>query len=498
MYLPVPDKVTDLNPNAFSAGAGNAQTRALLTEFDVFPRNEMNGMFLRHSDRNYFKTLLTSMGFVLPNSKDGFSHFEKPWDQNNITVDAVITAAVGAGQSQVVSLAAADHYASSQTSGGAALFGSAPIADDRWEILTGPNAGIQVHIVSKDITTVPAQHRLTVQPVNAAVNLNGTLGAGAVLQWVGNAHAEGTGLPAAQTPRVIRYQNEMQIVKTTKLNSGSALTIKTVFGEGGQNYDVAVSDRHFKAKHMQACSNALLWGEPTTNTNITGTSPLLGYDVQVRSTEGLIQSLELYAQEDTYALGGFLLDDFDALSGLLLAQWSGGNSYMTLEGHGILTATENVLIDSFDQNLAHQIAQDAFYDERLDYSGDAYLEPKDYVAKYGYRAVKKGGCTYFFCVLPEFTKATGAGATGSAYPNWRLVLPLNFDAMDLDGNSMPAFGYRYQSLGNLNREMIYGVLNGAGTMGPVVNEHDLSRAFFVSDIGFHAIALNQFAIQRPA
>lgn len=498
-YLPTPNNVTDLRPNAFSSAAGNALSRSLVSEFDVFPRNEWAQLFLRHNEVPHFKTTLMAMGFGIPNSKNGYGHYEKPWDSNNVAILGVITASGGAGQQHVVSLAAADHYQTSQFSGATQLYGTLPITRQIWQVLGGANNGVQVVIEAKDTTTVPTAHRLTLRPLVSTVDLNGIIAAGTTLQFVSNAWGEGTGLPEGETPRVIRYQNTTQIIKNAAVTTGSEMVTETMLLEG-QSYTVAIVADHLKRKHMAACSGALLWQQPTTNTAVKQTISNQGYDVAVATTEGFIPSLSSYGQLDTFTSGAFAIDDFDDLSALLLQQRGNAHGYMTFEGYTIAQETENVLIDTFSQTLALTLAEKAFGDPRINYAENAeYFKPGDFVAAFGYRAVKKGGCTYFLTTLPEFTSPVGAGASGSPYPEWRLVAPIDLSAKDESGNVMPSFGYRYSSLAGYNREMMVGTIHGAGTAtGEVSNEFDQKRAWMISDIGFHIIAPNQFAIQRPA
>jgi hypothetical protein len=500
-YLPVPNNVTDLRPNAFSSGAGNAVSKSLVSEFDVFPRNEWNQLFLRHNPAPHFKTILMSMGFGLPNSKDGYGHYEKPWDSNNIVVGAVIAASGGAGQQHVISIAALDHYQTSQFSGATQLYGTQPIQQDIWQVLGGPNNGVQVYIEAKDTTTVPSAHRLTLRPVDGTVDLAApVVAANTVLQYVSNAFAEGTGLPQGKTPRVIRYQNTTQIVKTAAVRTGTEMATETVLSPSGETYYMAVVDPAMKNDHMTACSGALLWGQPTTNTAIKQAIANQGYDAAVATTEGFIPSLENYAQQDTYTVGAFATDDFDDLSGLLLQQRGNAHAYNTFEGYAISQETENVLNDVFQYDLANALAERAFGDSRINYAENTnYFSPKDFVASFGYKATKKGGCTYFFMTLPEFTSPVGGGASGSPYPNYRLVAPIDLSAKDEQGNVMPSFGYRYSALAGYSREMMVGTIIGAGAaQGEVSNEFDQKRAWMISDTGFHIIAPNQFGLQIPA
>lgn len=502
MYLPLPSTSTDLRPNAFSAGAGNAVSAQLISEFDFLPRNEWHQLFLRHGEAPNFKTILMAMGFGLPNNNIGYGHFELPWHRNNLQVGAVVTAAGGAGQAHVVSIHASDHFQTQQFSGATQLYGTLPIKGQIWELQsTSSNHGVQVYIEEKDTTTVPSAHRLTLRPVDGTVNLNGIVGANAILSRITNAHGEGTGLPQGEFVRTIRYQNSTQIIKTSLTETGTSMTVQTMFGPENTSYQVAVAAPHMKRRHIEDASGALLKGKPNTNTALKATIANQGYDAPIKMTEGFIPSLQQYAQNDTFTSGSFAIDDFYDLSALLIQQRGNSHEYVTFEGHKISSQTERVLNDVFKYDLVDALAKSAFENPYIDYSAKTeYFKPGDFVASFGYRATKAGGCQFLFMTLPEFTSPVGFGASTSPEPEWRLVAPIDLSARDEQGRTIPSFGYRYASMAGFSRELMIGTIVGAGsTNNPIVsNEFDQRRAFMISEIGFQIIAANQFGMQRPA
>ncbi len=475
-------------------------SEALVSEFDVTPRNEWNQLFIRHNTAPEFKTILMSMGFGISNSNIGYGHFEKPWDTNNTIVGAVITASGGVGQQHIVSIHASDHYQTQQFSGATQLYGTLPIVNQIYEIIGGANHGLQVVVEAKDTTTVPAAHRLTLRPVLGTVNLSGIIVANTVLHRVTNAWADGTGLPQGETPRVIRYFNQTQIIKNAAVETGRSMVIQTVLSPDNKSYNVAVVEPHLKARHMSDCSGALLKGQNTTNTALKQTIAGQGYDVATATTEGFIPSLNSYGQVDTFVAGSFALDDFYDMSALMLQQRGNSHSYITFEGYQISQDTERVLNDVFQYDLVMALAEAAFSNPHVNYSAKTeYFKPKDFVASFGYKAVKAGGCAFMFMTLPEFTSPVGAGVTGSPETSWRLIAPIDLSAKDEQDRTMPSFGYRYAAMAGISREMMVGDIVGAGAAsGRVSNEFDQRRAWMISDIGFHIIAANQFGIQKPA
>lgn len=498
-YLPIPNVNTDLRPNAFSTSAGGVNSEALLTEFDIFQPWEMPMLYHRRIGRLDFKNKLLSLGFRRRVSNVKYGHFELPWHKNNITVNAVTTAAGGAGQAHIFNLATADHFDTGLTNASGAEWGSYPQVNQVWEIL---GSRIQVQIVAKDTTTDVDNHRLTVRPLDSTVNLGGAgvLDAGKVLAYVAPAYSEGTGMAPGQTKRFITYSNYDQIIKTGAQNTGSEATVETRL-VGSQNpYSVIFAKDDLLKRHAEECSNALLFGQLTTNTALTQTSPQMGYNVQVKTTEGMVQAMEDSSPEDTYTAGAYVVDDYDDVTTIIHGQRSNTLDYMSFEGNTINRDRQNALLDFFAND--NGFLTNWMTDSRTRYDEFGLNSPQDFVANLGFQAIKKNNVTMAFNTLHEFNDAVGFGASPSTYPTLSLICPMDTNsAVEVEGKGKtPLFGYNYRGFGKLDRENMFGTITGFGASATPVpaTEYDIERSGMLSHIGFHIVCANWFVIQKAA
>jgi len=500
-YSPIPNITTDLSPNSFGDAGGKGLSQQVITDLDILQPFELPMLFYRHTKRMSFKNRLTMAGFRMPTKNTQYGSFELPWYESLITVNAVITPAGGAGNPLVFNLPSNEHYDAGASLNGTGLKASFPLETEVFAVVGGDFEGTQVYIKTKNVTTAPNNHRLTVYCKDPTIDLDDVLEAGVKLRLQDSMHGEGTGLPGGRVPRIIQYLNTDQTIKTSGIETGHAATVATRVSDtdGMTYYKLAVKDMMYDL-HDTKVSNALLFGQQNTNTDIAQFSQPLGHDVTPSSTKGFLPSLLDDSNVDTYPSGAYSITDFYEMTTSLAAQWGVTHEFMTMDGMAITQKTEQFLTDFYAQNLTMFLAQDWMMDERIDYDKWGFTSSDALIAKLGFRGLVVNNFSFLFTTLHEFTKPVGAGASGSSYPNYRIVAPMNTRlATEVEGKQkMPLFGYRYRQYGNLDREMIYDTLAGVGSvMRGAVNEWDARQDALLSHVGFHMISANQFAIQIP-
>lgn len=80
-------------------------------------------------------------------------------------------------------------------------------------------------------------HVYEVTPVDNQTNIVAATVDGQPMVWYGNAHADGTGLPASKVRKPIKYENNTQIIKTVyEADAGEAANMSEVTVDGGKKY----------------------------------------------------------------------------------------------------------------------------------------------------------------------------------------------------------------------------------------------------------------------
>jgi hypothetical protein len=504
-YLPfVAPGGQDLRPNVFSTVGGGSASQVVVSQYDLYRPNELLQVFERHTYGGGFRIMLKAMGFNRPTSAPTTGHYEYPWRENLVTIGAIITAAGGVANDIIIEMDAADMFAAGVTVNGVAgQQASYPVVH---EILIFRD-GEAAMIMDKDTTTNPAQHRLTLRPLDPLVNLDLSVLVGESYFVVGNAHAEGSDLPVGRVPRVISYTNDFQITKTKAQSTGTELTntmyFQPVEGMAGSIYLKVKADMMYDFE--KNCDAALIWGQNITN--ITEFVPSLGHDAPIRGTEGLITFATTNGNVDNYvAVGGYTLADFRDLARYYEGERVGTNTFMNLMGFELYQEVEQEMADFLNADTAALLVKDFLYGDsvfdNLD-NTDYYKEPADLALKIGFKAIKIGGYNFLFRSFRDFNKRVGAGAAGYDYTSWQVVLPVGMATDKSTNTTRGTFGYEYKvSADGYSREEVIGEITGAGVGGRTIYRSashgaDIHECYMISEFAFHPTCANHVTIQRP-
>lgn len=489
----------DFAVNSYSTVGGGTLTQKVFSQFDMYKPNEFLQVFERHGQGPSWRAQLRAMGFNRPTAAPTVGHYEAPWKKSTFQFDTIVTASTGPGTSIVVQLAAASMYVPGTTGAtvnGVAAKASYPIVGD---VIAFPD-GKEGRISAKDTTTNPAQHRLTIQPLQTTTDLV-TVVTGVEYFVPTNQHGEGSTMPTGRVPRIFTYHNTFHTVKNSAIATGSEMTNQTYFdpipGMTGSMFMRVEEDMMYLFEDMY--DGALLWGQETNN--IVEFNPELGHDVDVSGTEGLIRFGTTAGFNDTYTVGAYSLTDFNVMSEYYERQRITNWNMHSLQGMAIRNEVEDVLLNMLNGDLTALLTKNYFYGGMVDdpsfREGINAKDPNDWAVSVGFTAVKKGGRTYSFCTFHQFNEAVGAGAPGYNYPNWQITMPIGYMKNKRTSTDMPTVGYEYKALNGMSREHKPVELGGSGNSDHPVTKYDIYLSGLVGEFAFHGTCANAIAIQKP-
>lgn len=490
--------------NLSSVGGGMLAEKVVRTLYDYNPLAVMTDVINRHEDSlPDFRFWLKSWGFSRGVDAPLIGHYEKDWGSNLVKVGAITTASTGAGTDVVLTLHPDSMFNANATVNGSAAQASFVREGDI--ILFG--GGKRARVKTKNTGVTP--HRITISPINSSVNLEGATVVGTNYAIITNAFGEGTGLPAGVMPIIHKWTNDLQIIKESGGASGSEATnslfVSFVEVENDPNSLLAVINHEMVRRFEKKCSNALLFSEG--GSTMTVFADELGVDVAIKTTEGAVTFAEANGHIQTYTAGSYALSDFDNASKVFHRERVGSRTIMTLQGDDFSREVENVLIGQFNDNpivFAESMSRAAAGGEDL---GGYYSDPA-ITANFGFKSITKGGYTYVFKTLAEFSDITlGAAYTtgvGDTYkfPGYNIAFPLG-NTKDAKGNRDFLFGYQFKQRGNISREGVLGYFGGVGANNhPWIkspsNGFDVLRCGLVAEIGYHGACGNRIVVQKPA
>lgn len=488
--------------NVASSGAG----QEYIDELDLYKPNEIvNKVFKRHKSALGFRFMLGSAAKSQGVSQPTVGHYESGLEEDVIKVGA--KSGSGAGADVVVTLDADNMY-------NVAGLGQSSYPRKRDLIMFGN--GMKAWVKDKDESVNP--HTITVRPIKSADNLTTAVTVGSSYAIIGNAHGEGTGLPATIHPRYWKYTSEFQIIKEAMSYSGSALSNSIRLTTDATNPDspylLEILDDTLM-RYELASDRTLLFSD--TIDNITTTSDILSRTVNVKGTKGLDTFAQDYGHDYTYTPTSWAISDFKSTAEIYEDERIGINNIHGMVGFGFYGELEDVGVNFLgtDGNAAtFTRAVGTMYNsglaDRVDMDNE---ELYGFGIEIGFRAITKLGYTFSWQKLTEFNNKTSVGGDAYNYKQRAIWCPIgHVGQLGMDGqrssHDAPTMFYNYKKAGNYSRERQYGIVNGVGSasiMGVAgiqgllrSNGLDGSQFGVVSEINFHAALPNGFVYVQPA
>lgn len=421
--------------------------------------------------KNWYSTL-KELGLGSPLKGPELAHWEEDWITNNILIGAIVTASTGAGTQMIVALDAASMYATNLPGVGAQAF-SYPA---QWDILRLPS-GDDAQIMFKDVSVTP--HRLTLKPRDPSIDLAGKVAGGSRYWIYTNAFGEGTYGATPKIPRLFRWSNNTQIIKSAYVETGSSMTnVMPITNIDGMEGSFKIVGGWATEKlQMERISKALWWGKK--GTNVTVTSDATGQTVLVKTTQGLDNYIEQNGTLLTAPAGGLDIDTFDSIGEIFERERISSKNILMPVGYGLHTQISNTLKE-FMTNTAFSYAKNSPLKSDI---FDGFSTPEDFFLWLDFSGIHKNGFNFLLRNQPELTEQMGAGTEGYNIRNTGYAMPIEtFTNKDGGNASQPSLGYRYKALNDYSREYEVGYTGGAGTK-PKTSSLDAMAMDIRSDIG---------------
>lgn len=500
-YTPTDSNLIEFNSNPLGlAGTGGVTSAAISNIYDR-PRPEFMAAVERHAHTRNFSTYLHAYGWGRGKALPTTGHYEIPFDDSLVNFGAVIAAAGGAGANQTMALSASSMFDVSQTIGGVAARASYVQEGDILE-----NAARQQFFVVQKLTASPNNlvHQVVIRPLLSTVNAATAVLANSKCWVVDNRNVEGGGLPKARPMRVMKYTNTFGITKVAFNITGSELTNQINFSVGG----APNTTYHFlSAKTMsdfeRSRGNLLLFGQQLNNITMLGASS--GTDLALTTTEGFVPFATTYGTSDQYTDGSYTVAELDAVGTIANNQRATDSGIMCVwHGYNFKLNVENAFQTLLVGNLAPFVDRlsGGAYSQSLGVQDDATTSTQDKGYFFGLQGVRKGGYTYMFHMLDEFSAFESAGNSAFGYKTMAIFSPDGEATDKLTGEMTKYLGYEWKDDGRgYSRNAVISEFAGAGVggntrFGQAVNSEDSMTKSLVAEIAGHFACANRLIVQN--
>lgn len=491
-------------PTIGIAGGGYGQENVITTLFDRNPFAILADVHYRHVNVSDFRLMLKAFGMGRGVDAPTTGHYETDWANGLVKISAINTVPGGVGQNMVATLHTDSMFQANATIGGVAAQSSEVQPGD---ILMSPTSRKQAQVISKDVTFTP--HRITLRPLDSAVNIDGAFIVNGSYANVGNAFGEGTGLPLGRMRRVTKYTNSFQIVKcgggATGSENSNSLFVHFMPGPDG-NSTFGVMNELMWEDYERKVALTILNGQAINN--ITATIFEVNTDATVRGTEGMLTWVQNNGHVHVIVPATYALADFDNIARTLTHERAGYSEVLCLDGNEMFITTENLLLGQSGTDLTPLYMEKKIAAWPVPVYQDE-IQPflsSDFDFYVGFKAIRKSGVSYVFKQLQEFSDVQGLAAAtyNGVYTNSRLCLPMGEVKDAKNGRKGFMVGYEWKQRNGYSRETVIANFAGAGAQGSAVgvpitavDQYDRVRTGIVSEIAFHGACPNKVIWQRP-
>lgn len=447
-------------PTAIQAVA----SEGLFTAFELalgIPQVRRQLMSRHNMTKNFYNTL-RELGLGAPLAGPEFFHYEEDWIINNFLVGSIVTASTGVGTNVVIALDSTSMYSTTIPGAGTVRFSYPAVYD-----VVKLHDDSEAVIIAKDVTTNP--HRLTIRPKLTTQNLSGTLLAGSRYFMPSNGFGEGTYGASSKIPRVYKWTNNTQIIKSNYSETGSSLTNKMPFKNipGKEGSYMIIGGEATELLQMNRISGALFFGKQADN--ITVTSDATGTTVPIKYTQGLDDFIEDNGNLLPYPAAGFDMASFDAMGEIFNRERIKSKNILMPMAYGLHAQINTLLKDFMDYTSFEYAASNSPFKSDILDSTDA----KDFFLWLDFAGVRKNGYNFLMKHQYELDEVMGAGTPGYAWNRTGYAIPVEtFRNADGSDGLIPTIGYRYKSLNGYNRENVVNYTGGAGAFNRATSTLD--------------------------
>lgn len=443
----------------------------------------------RHNYTKNFYHMLRELGLGSPLIGPSFAHWEEDWIINNFLVGNIVTASTGPGTNVTFALDTTSMYTNTMPGNVTGLFSYLAENDE----VTLPD-GSKANVIKNGVNTGVNPFQITVRPALAANDLSGKIVAGGRYWISSNAFGEGTFGAKPKIPRVYRWSNNTQIVKTNFGETGSSATNKLPFRsvEGMEGSLLILGGDAADRLQFSRVSGALFFGKQSDN--LTVTSDATGFTVPIKTTQGLDDYITTYGNILPYSVGNFDLDDFDALGEIFNRERIGSKNILMPMAFNLHSQINTTLKDYMD-NTCFQYAKETWpFKSDLMQTSDA----RDFFLWLNFAGLSKNGYHFLIKHQAELDEIQGAGTVNYPWVNTGYALPVQgYKNKEMNDAWSPSIGYRYKALNGYNREMQTTWTGGAPVKARATSSLDAYQLDILSDIGGEFALGNQMIKISP-
>lgn len=415
-------------------------------------------------------------GAINPVAAIEYTHFEEDWIHSIVKVE---NHSAGAADTPVTLSVQATYQYTYPGSAQSPYIEPLPSVTTNplrlYDIVQFPD-GTQAMVTTRDAAGVTFE----VTPTQLGANIPAVT-TSTQLIITGNAHEEQTGQPASRNSRVIRYVNNLQIMKDTHTASGTEMGVQTWFELKDQNgktgylwYFKGQLDTYTRFENE--CEIQMLLGEKITSTVLATALPT------TTITEGLIPFIANYGNNETYSgITGIQLADFEGY--VLALDRNRGSKENTLWCGMQLSQG----IDAF--------MRDTMKNGAISYG--AFEGSREKAISFNFASFELTGYTFHKKTYDLFNHPQLLGAAGQPYLNMGLVIPTGNVAATFEPGakgkvSVPSLRMNYlEGKGNAysrnSEEWLLGGVNGVYN-----NDLDQQTYNLRGHRGFEGFAPNRF------
>lgn len=452
-------------------------------------------LMLRHNYVKNFYHTLRELGLGSALIGPTIAHWEEDWIVNNFLVGSIITPSTGPGTNVTFALDTTSMYTNTMPGGVTGTF-SYLAEMDIIQLVDGS----EVQVIKGGVNQAVNPFQITVRPALAANDIATKLVQGGRYWIPSNAFGEGTFGAKPKIPRVFRWSNNTQIIKSSFAETGSSATNKLPFRniKGMEGSLLILGGDATDRLQFSRISGALFFGKQADN--LTVTSDSTGFTVPIKKTQGLDDYISTYGNILPYSAGSFDMDDFDAITEIFNRERiSTTNILMPLAFQ--LHAQINTLLKNFmDYTCFDYAAKNwPFKSSIMDgMMGTMNSDPKDFFLWLDFAGIKKNGYNLLMKHQQELDDIQQAGTTGYAWQQTGYALPVaSYTNADGDNGMSPSIGYKYKALNGYNREMSVAWTGGAPIKHTPTNSLDAYQMDVLSDVAGDFGLGNQFVKLTP-
>lgn len=452
-------------------------------------------LMLRHNYTKNFYNTLRELGLGSALIGPTIAHWEEDWIINNFLVGSIITNSTGPGTNVVFALDTTSMYTNTMPGNVTGTFSYLAEGD-----IIQLQDGSECQVIPNGVNRAVNPFQITVRPGLAANDLSGKIIAGGRYWIPTNAFGEGTFGAKPKIPRVFRWSNNTQIIKSSFAETGSSATNKLPFRniKGMEGSLLILGGDATDRLQMQRLSGALFFGKQSDN--LTVTSDATGFTVPIKTTQGLDDYISTYGNILPYSAGSFDMDDFDAITEIFNRERVGSKNILMPMAFQLHAQINNLLKDFMDNTCFDYAAKtwpfkSSIMDGMMESTGNA----KDFFLWLDFAGIKKNGYNLLMKHQMELDSIQEAGTTGYPWQQTGYALPVtSYDNPDGDKGMSPSIGYKYKALNGYNREMSVGWTGGAQVKRAPTSSLDAYQMDVLSEVAGDFGLGNQMVKITPA